>query len=102
LAAPKKPLLVVPLLVAALLLGGCGAWDEARAAGAHAEWERFKAGPWPWQQPTRRLADPASCQLLPLEYRTTVQEGVNDQANYTQCWQAPYYASGMRMGNRPE
>jgi hypothetical protein len=42
------------------------------------------------------------CRDLPTERRITMQDGVTDAAVSTQCWRAPYYNSGQRMGNRPE
>jgi hypothetical protein len=96
-----------------LALGGCAPLlDEPRQYHWNKEWSELKTY-WPWQPNQRpfeglfsQRSNPDGCQLLPVENRVTLQDGVSDKVNYRQCWDTPYprgpYASGQRMQNRPE
>ena len=88
-------------------LAGCaGLLDEPRQYYWQQEWNQLKKWDWKtsanktmgvYQQPKALQA----CAELPLEKRTTTQNGVNDSVTSIQCWQAPYYTSGARLANRP-
>ena len=108
-----KPLGSLALVVAMVLgLAGCSLLDEPRQYYLKQEWAQLRnldsadiversVGLHPSNTtPLAKRTQP--CRDLPTERRITVQDGVVDNATYTQCWRAPYYNMGQRMGNRPE
>jgi hypothetical protein len=112
LAASKHTAFVFACLGVALGLGGCMLLDEPRRYHLEKEWSQLRnlevaeftertVGLHPTNTIPLKYRTQA-CRDLPLERRTTIQDGVTDHAVYTQCWRAPYYNSGQRMQNRPE
>ena len=108
MAVSKRGLVWLALL-GALSIGGCADFlDEARMYHLREELAPYQRAYYRFMTPRDRMvyyqpvAQPQPCAELPLERRVTQQNGVSEPMVSIQCWQSPYYASGMRMGNRPE